>query len=126
MLELCTIAYLFAFNLYGLDYMSYWETFADVIWLFGIGVEFWTAIPKEAIKQGDNGSVSTSAKWEKNMQIIALKYLKFYFFIDLMACMPTLIFSNKHPIAFYFKLLKFFSVTRLLVNVTGLSETFQK
>jgi hypothetical protein len=60
------------------------------------------------------------------MQIIALKYLKSFFLIDLLACMPTLIFGNSNPVAFHFKLFKFFSVTRLLVNVNWLSETFQK
>jgi len=91
--ELCTISYLFAFNLHGLKYLAPWETIADVLYAFSILIQFWTAIPKDAQKSGVSVG-GNSTKWEKNMQVIALNYLNSYFFVDFMACMPTLILTN--------------------------------
>ena len=49
-IELCTICYLFAFDLHGIKFLKIWETIADVSYFFAIIIEFWTAIPLETVK----------------------------------------------------------------------------
>ena len=61
-------------------------------------------------------------KWETNLKVISVSYLRFYFLIDCLGCIPTLITLNQNNCIFYFKFFRLLGLPKLFLQRVFLEE----
>jgi hypothetical protein len=85
------------------------------MFLFHIFANFFTAIPKERKRKTEDASDEQNL-YEDDFSLIFWDYLKFYFILDVLACIPSLATSNMDRNYFKFKWFKVFIIPRLYVK----------
>ena len=111
-LDLISFSYIVAFRTYSLGRPLFynWEIFCDLVMLVNIVLTFVTAYEKQTMSKGKN-----DMKWETNLKVISVSYLRFYFIIDCLGCIPTLITLNQNNCIFYFKFFRLLGLPKLFL-----------
>jgi len=127
MLDMVSFTYIWAFKMFslrrGLLIFSAWETFCDISMVIQIILTFITAKEKSHTSKKRN---ETFLKWEINMKVIAIDYLKFYFLLDFLGCVPTLITGNKNQCTFFFKFFRIALIPRLFYSKQIIEEAVHR
>ena len=98
------------------------EVFFDSIFLIDILLVFFTAaeLPQEVISEKEKRTTKNKQKkttvferYEFHMGKIMKHYITSYFFIDILACIPSLVTLYQYRILFYFKLFRFLQLPRV-------------
>ena len=124
-LDIVIFTYIAAFRTHSLGrpLFTNWEIFADLVLVVNIILNFFTALEKQTTTKGKQDSF---LKWETNMKVIAISYLRGFFLIDCLGCLPTLITLSNNSCIFYCKFFRLVSVPKLYLMQRMVEEQVKK